>query len=733
MRIATAPRKNSKHWRQDDITWGEFVARLRTPAGTKECGQYVLGDLSGPTRTKDTILTRGALTLDADTPSPTLPALYEVLCGWRAVIHTTYSSTPDQPRYRIVIPLAEPISARDYPTAVQYVMDILGRQQFDPGSIQPERYMFWAAASDPDSYVLHEIDGPLATPEELVGRPAQPSLADAPVPRQRKADPTTLDGTVGSFCRAYTVEEAIAAFDLPYDPAPGPDRWTLRGAASVAGLHLIAPGIVFSHHSTDPAYGVACNVWDLVRLHRFADLDRDTPITTPPNRRPSHDAMQELATQDVKVLAEIVGDDFKDPSWRTQLRVGKGNGRIFDEIYNYDLMMQHWAPKLRFNDLTSSIVREDGSEFTSADIVRMRNDIEREFRLRPAKAYFEDIVLDHAHRDSFNPIADYLTSLEWDGVSRVEECLPGVVPTPFTRLAARKSLVAAVARMLEPGVKWDHTLVLYGGEGIGKSYWIHRMAQGYSAKLGSIREKDTLLTLHRSWIMLSDEGYSLRKADADQLKDFITTTDDTYRAPYDKEVRTHKRRCVIWSTTNDPVFLRIQEGNRRYLVVHAEEKYDFDLMTDEYIDQVWAEAVHLYHAGERLYLTDDEAALNRSNAARYTEEDAFGAQIAWAMDQLVPPGWDDMSPDMRRLWYEGRRIGQQAAGTELQTQICTAAIWYEVLQQDWATYKRQDILEIEQALYRVGWERSSRRVEVKWYGHTTVHTRSLPDDDLIWP
>src|SRR5699024_12437129 len=89
---------------------------------------------------------------------------------------------------------------------------------------------------------------------------------------------------------------------------------------------------------------------------------------------------------------------------------------------------------------------------------------------------------------------------EWDGTPRLEEALPGVVPTDYTRLVARKCLVAAVARVFDPGCKWDHTLIIYGEEGLGKTHWISRMSKGYTAPLGDIRSKDTLLSMQRSWI-----------------------------------------------------------------------------------------------------------------------------------------------------------------------------------------------------------------------------------------
>lgn len=755
--MATAPHHDSKHWRQTTVTWGELKAWMDDPATTKACGNYLLGELDGPTRSRATIRSRSAITLDADAgANEHLPEMWELVLPYAAVIHTTFSSTPEAPRFRVIVPCSRPVTPDEYAALARMLMDRIGADQFDPGSAQPERYMFRPAASRPEWFRSWVMDGEPLPVDELL-REWKPDLSSLPTPRPHpnKRNPFELAGVPGAFNRAYTFAEVIEAYDLPYDPAGG-DRWQLRGAQSIAGMGPIAgtTGLVYSHHVTDPAYGQACSAFDLVRLHRFAELDDGVPASTPVNRRPSHEAMLELAGRDVRVLKELVGTDFADETadaiadtdWRLGLQLNARTGIMRDTIANWDLVRENDPVfgSLVFNELTLAVettadlpwrpLGRGGPTFSATDRAALCHHLEREYRLRPARSLVDELVNVTAQQRYVNPLRDYLDGLEWDGVPRVETSLPGVRPTDYTRLVARKVLTAAVARVFEPGIKWDHTLVLFGSEGLGKSWWIDRVARGYSATLGRIGDKDTLLTMQRSWIMVSDEGHSLRKADADVQKEFLTRTEDVFRMPYDREAQVHPRHCVIWGTTNDEVFLRRQEGNRRFLIVRCEERVDFDALTDEYIDQLWAEAVHLYRSGERLYLEELESVLAAEEREAFVEEDALSGVVQEYLDTLVPEDWEEMSPDARSLWLQNRADGLVAPGTHRIRRTCSAQVWVEALGRRFGEHKRTDLLEINTVLKGLpGWKALPGRSRVAGYGPQLVFERTDPEDleDLL--
>jgi hypothetical protein len=757
--IVTAPRANTLHWKAGKVTWEEIIAWLDNPASKKECGNYVLGTLrktttthkgkedscTGLHRTKSAVVTRSVITLDVDSPEETLPDRIETETPWASIIHTTYSSAPDAIRLRVLFKTTRPLLPDEYVFVANALMEKLGAKQFDPGSSQPERYMFMPAAQEPEWFQSWVFDGDAVDVDEIL-EDYDPDLSDekSPKPHHSKRDPFGIEGTIGAFNRVYPTVDAVAeAYDLPYEPAREEDRWQLVGSRSIAGVNEVSPGLFYSHHITDPAYGLTCSSFDLARLHLFGDLDGDVPSTTPVNRRPSNVAMLQLAARDHRVIAELVGGDFDaemddlvDNDWKLKLKLHPRTGAMLDDIRNWDLVKQHepFLEGLFFNEFSLVVesavdlpwrpLAQGGPTISSTDRASFCHHLERVYRLRPARSLVDELIDTKAHEKFVNPVKDYLVGLKWDGVPRVEECLPGVVPTDYTRMVARKALVAAVARALNPGCKWDHTLVLFGPEGLGKSWWVDKLALGYSASLGRIGDKDTLLTMQRSWIMVSDEGYSLRKAEADVQKEFLTRTEDVFRLPYDREAMAHPRHCVIWGTTNDEVFLRRQEGNRRFLIVRCTNKVDFDELTPEYINQLWAEAVDLYTSGELLFLTEEESQLASIEREEFTEEDALQGLVDEYLNTPVPSHWDELSPEARKIWLASRADGLVPEGDILVERTCSAQLWVEALGNRYGAHSRSDLLQINTVMKQLpNWRALPGRHRVPGYGVQLVFQR----------
>jgi putative DNA primase/helicase len=755
--IATAAKRNSLHWSQEDINWSDIVSWLSTPGTVKESGNYLLGTLRETTtthgefgactklhRTNRAVVSRGAITLDADTPRRDLPDIVDLLLGCTAIVHTTYSSSPDDLRFRVIIPTDREMLPDEYQVAASALIEKLGEDQFDRGSVEPARYMFRPAAQEPEWFEHWVFDGPILQVDTLLAG-WDPDLSTVPAPRanRSKRDPFQLEGVIGAFNRVYADWDLlISEYELPYRAAGG-DRWSLEGTASVAGMGETAPGLVFSHHITDPAYGQTCSAFDLVRLHRFGHLDDD--LKKPVNRRPSHAAMIELASQDQRVQADRVGVDFADDItgsfedaavWKLDLKFENKTDTLQDTIRNWDIVCANDPAfvGLHFNEFTLSVeTRTDlpwrtlesaGPMVDTADLADLDLYLERAYGVQLSERRRNQLVLTTAAKIRHNPVREYLDRLVWDGKPRVETCLPGVRPAAYTRMVARKCLAAAVARVYEPGVKWDHTLILYGLEGLGKTFWVEQMARGYSASLGRIGDKDTLLTMQRNWIMVSDEGYSLRKVDADVQKEFLTKRVDVFRAPYDARPTAYPRHCVIWGSTNDEVFLRRQEGNRRFLIVRCEDKVDFTLLTDDYVDQVWAEAVHLYRQGELLYLDDDQSLAAAGEREGFIEEDALEGVIQEFLDTPVPSAWSKWSSEARIGWRQSYLDGLVGPGDSRIDMTCSAELYVEALGRRFGDHRRTELLDINTALKRVpGWQARPGRHRVRQYGPQQVFVR----------
>lgn len=759
--IAYGKNKTALHWRQSSVSWDEILEWMSSPADKKDITGYVLGTLRPTTRlhkkdeapclemhrVKDGIETRSALALDIDAPGPDFLDTMELTFGYRAVMHTTFGSAPDDPRYRLIIPTDREMAPDEYITACQTMMQRLGKDQFDQSTDQPERFMYKPAAQRPEWFTHWVFDGPEIHVDGLL-EAFEPDLSSLPAPKSRnKRDPFEIEGVIGAFNRAYSDWDLlIDTYDLPYEKVDD-DRYQLIGAKSEAGMGPVqgTTGLVYSHHAHDPAFGKTCSAFDLVRLHQFGELDEDAKASTPVNKLPSHSAMMEMAQVDHRVTAELVGLDFdvimdedvvQVDGWKMGLRLAPRSGKFVDCIQNWDLVAKHDPVFgcLAYNELTLSPeftanvpwrkVHDRNRIVTKNDRWETVHYIEREYNIRMSLEWTSALMEAKAWKSVVNPVRDYLEKLTWDGVSRVEECLPGVRPTDYTRKVARKSLVAAVARMFEPGIKWDHTLVLYGLEGLGKSWWVEKMARGFFSSLGDIKDKDTLLQMQRSWIMLADEGHSMRKADNDSLKEFLTKTQDMFRMPYDRETLVHPRHCVIWSSTNDETFLRRQEGNRRYLIVHCEERVNFGAMTDEYIDQLWAEAVFLYRAGEQMFLSEDESTMAAEERERFIEEDAHAGVIQEYLNTLVPENWWEMSLEQRMGWTADRAQGFVTEGTEYIDRVCSIQLWVEAMGRRKGDARRTDLLDINNAMKRMpGWKSMPGRHRIPGYGPQAIFIR----------
>ena len=245
-----------------------------------------------------------------------------------------------------------------------------------------------------------------------------------------------------------------------------------------------------------------------------------------------------------------------------------------------------------------------------------------------------DCVQELCEDNIISPVKAYLESLKFDPVSDKSqlstwmEIYLGVKPRSpsekqYVRAVSRLSLIQAVARALTPGCKADSVPILEGGQGVGKSTALRILhsPDWFGDALPPMGTKDASDYLRGKWgIELAELAFQ-RKADIEAQKAFISKNEERFRPAYGREEIFHPRTCVFWGTTNRTDYIKDETGNRRFLPIRVEQ-VDIEGLKGAR-DQLWAEAVHYFKAGEKYWLSDDLLKLAEREANERFEEDPW--------------------------------------------------------------------------------------------------------------
>ncbi len=570
---------------------------------------------------------------------------------------------------------------------------------------------------------------------------------------KKQADPLTKDGIVGAFCRAYPIQGAINTFltDV-YAPSSLSGRYDYIPADSIAGVIVYNDKFAYSHHATDPACGKLCNSFDLVRIHKFSYLDKDE---TDSEKSPSFKAMMDFAMNDDNVKAQTLTDketaaqeefsaisDDDDVMWRHRLSMNK-RGDIDNTIQNLTIILQN-DPKLKgivFNELSDCIeIKGDvpwqhpSKYWRDADDAQLLTYLTYHYGKFTRVNY--DVALAKVVDDrSFHPIRQYLDGLpEWDRTERVDTLLTdylGAEDNPYTRAVIRKTLCGAIARVMIPGIKFDTMLVLSGPQGIGKSTIISKLCGEWfndSLLLSDTKDKTAAEKLQGFWILEIGELAGLKKTEIETLRGFISRQNDVFRASFGRRATPHLRQCIFIGTTNaEHGYLRDTTGNRRFFPVKVSgnsEKKPWQLTQNE-IDQIWAEALVYYKNNEPLILDAETERYAKNLQREALETDEREGMVREYLETLLPDNWNEMSLYERRNFLNGSEFGEVSVkGTVKRTKVCNMEIWCECFGKAKADLKRLDANAISAIMAKMeGWQKSVKKSRFGMYGIVAGYER----------
>lgn len=786
MKIAVGNSRMDKKWINREISWEDFCAKVsvtqRTTEtveeyrklkkgrqdGIKDVGGFVGGHLREGRRKNGMVLCRSMLTLDMDYGKPGVWDEIQMLHDFKCCVYSTHKHTPEAPRLRMILPLAREISEEEYPAVARMVAKDIGIDLFDDTTYEAARLMYWPSTSVNGAFFYAEKDGTEIDPDAYLDRytdwhdastwPVSSRQSEA-IRRTiaQQADPLTKPGIVGAFCRAYSIEESIETFltDV-YEPSAMNGRYDYIPADSAAGVVVYDGKFAYSHHATDPVCGHLLNAFDLVRMHRFRELDDKAAPDTPPGKLPSFSAMCDLALKDERVRAIFAEErmaqastEFSDTDWQNRLDIDRA-GNIRDSLSNISTILR-CDPALRpivfnqFKGMIDVVGRLPWPQvkpgWSDTDLACAKLYFEKTYGLwSPTK--FKDALLAVTSAERlYHPVLEYLSSLKWDGTPRLDSLLIdylGAEDCPYVRAVTRKTLVAAVARIFRPGVKFDSILVLVGEQGMGKSTLFAKLGREWfsdSLSISDMKDKTAPEKLQGYWLLELSELNGIKKMDVEVVKSFITRTDDKFRQAYGVSVESHPRSCIIVGTTNsDGGFLRDITGNRRFWPVRVSgngKRHPWDLTE---VDQIWAEALEYYKRGEELFLKDAVAVDAYARQRDAMETDDREGIVEEYLERLLPENWDDLDLFERRSFLSGSEFGGEAQkGSVRRERVCAMEVWCECFGKPRESMKKSDSYEIEGILYKLGnWKRyagnAQGKLRIPGYGVQKAYTRVADGD-----
>lgn len=733
-------------------TMAEYLAMTKgQQAELKDVGGYVAGTLRGTRRKASTVTGRDIIALDLDNipngQTEAVCARIDALgCGY--CVYSTRKHRPDAPRIRVLLPLDRTCAADEYEPIARKLAEIIGMDLTDPTTFEASRLMYWPSVCSDGQYVYYAADKPLLSADGVLGLyadwrdisswPTHPGATPTARLAAKQGAPEEKPGIVGAFCRVYDIQAAMDKF-LPgvYAPTDTADRFTFCEGSTTGGAVLYDGGkFLYSHHATDPCSGKLVNAFDLVRLHRFGDADDSADPGTPINRLPSFRAMSELASHDSHVTGLLMQERWEqategfaasgapsaapasaDEDWRSKLQYNK-NGVPLGTIDNVWLILESdpaLAGKFALNTFSGRGEVLGSLPWNQSDRRRPWEDndnaglywyMEKAYGIS-SNGKVDGALSLHSAKHAFNDVQTYLNGLVWDGVERLDTLFVdylGAEDSDYTRAVTRKSFVAAVARAMQPGTKFDQMVIISGPQGIGKSTILDKMSRGwFNDSIRTFEGKEASELLQGVWIVEVAELDAFRRTDVSRIKQFISQRADRFRAAYGRHVKEMPRCCVFFGTTNSEEYLTDRTGNRRFWPVNAGvERATKSVWQDlpNEVDQLWAEAVVRWRWGEDLYITGalEEAAREKQESHREVDM-SEGIIIEW-LSRMVPDDWQSWDLDQRRAFWAGQAQGE--INLVPRDRICAAEVWCELMGRDLSMARNSDTNRINSVIGSTG-------------------------------
>ena len=744
----------------------------------KDIGGFMGGTLNGPRRKANNVTGRDIITLDLDNipaggTDDVLRRVGGLGCGY--CVYSTRKHQPAAPRLRILLPMDRTVTADEYEPIARKMGELIGLEFADPTTFEVSRLMYWPSCCKDSQYVYLFEDKPLLSADGVLGLyanwrdtttwPALPGQQVFTKLAVKQGDPEAKNGVVGAFCRTYDIyramDELLPGIYEPVDNMPG--RYTYIGGSTTGGAVLYDNGkFLYSHHATDPCSGKLVNAFDLVRLHKFADADDEAQAGTPANRLPSYAAMCEYACglsdvagliskeryeSAVKDFDGITADESEEPeNWMMLLEKNAQTGAVKATIDNVRIILEHdplLKGKFALNQFANRGEVLGSLPWDRREKRRLWDDndnqglywyLERVYKIS-GNGKVDGALSLHSNAHAFNDVKDYLKGLQgkWDGVPRLDSLFIdylGAKDTAYNRAVTRKAFVAAVARAMTPGCKYDNMVILAGPQGIGKSTLLDKMSRGwFNDSIRTFEGKEASELLQGVWLVEVSELDAFRRTDVSRIKQFLSLRADRFRAAYGRNVKELPRTCIFFGTTNTAEYLQDTTGNRRFWPIDTGEQRHTKSVwrdLDPEIDQLWAEAYVRWQAGEPLYLSGAIAEAAKEKQEEHREASSREGIVREFMERPVPDDWSKWPLDKRRMFWGGVTMGGDSPHLVPRDRICALEVWCEAFNGSIKEMKNADTRELNAIMAATpGWQKTGGTLRFGPYGTQRGFTKTV--------
>jgi putative DNA primase/helicase len=366
-----------------------------------------------------------------------------------------------------------------------------------------------------------------------------------------------------------------------------------------------------------------------IQLEQVRKGAEENPLRVVTDRSVSNiDRAREKNNLDLRVTKHgVIADE------ENVLRIMRGDPRL-QGIVRFDEFAGEMILARPISDGAIVAERNVPRAWTDADTVTLQTYLQRHHVPRMSRDKIEAVVAMFArHHCAVHPVRNYLQALQWDQRKRIDHWLIDYLgadsqPEEYLKAVGARFLISAVARIFEPGCQADSALVIEGRQGIYKSTALRILAgdEYFSDSLpADLSHKDARDHLRGKWIVELSELAQFKRAEIETVKAFISRRHEQYRPSYGRHEIKFPRQCVFAGTTNADEYLVDQTGNRRFWVVAARE-IDLEALKRDR-DQLWAEAVARYRAGDSWHLTGDAADIAAAEAEQRVAHDPWTAYV----------------------------------------------------------------------------------------------------------